>query len=198
LIPKQGTAVLTRTSTVLLQGLKDEMNHAAWGEFDARYRPMLMGVARRLGLNDADAEDAAQDVVSACAGDYREGRYQRESGRLRDWLGGIMTHKVRDLQRRRHRHDEVVAARATVVEDDDVHAAMDEECMQALLRQSLEEVRQSVSPQMYESFELSALQLWPAQQVAQRLGISVDAVYQNKTRVLQRLREILPAMEEIW
>jgi len=193
--------LLTRTSTILLEGLKDHSNGTAWGEFDARYRPLLMAVGRRLGLSSPDAEDAAQEALSAFTQDYRVGRYQRERGRLRDWLTGIMTHKVRDLQRKQDRHGKLVAASAAEAVDaldESVRTAMDQEWTRATLRQCLEEIRQDVSPQMFESFELSTLQLWPARQVAQRLGISVDLVYQNKTRVLQRLRELLPRMEESW
>jgi len=192
--------VLTRTSTILLEGIKDGGNQSAWREFDARYRPLLMAVARRLNLSDADAEDAAQEALAAFTRGYRQGSYRRQQGRLRDWLTGIMAHKVRDVQRQRQRREEVLAAVATELEDCDqsVRAAMEVEWTRATLRQCLEEIRQDVSPLMYESFELSALQLWPARQVAERLGITIDAVYQNKTRVLVRLRELLPRMEEAW
>jgi RNA polymerase sigma-70 factor, ECF subfamily len=194
-------SVLTRTSTILLEGLKDLSNGAAWQEFEARYRPLLLAVGRRLGLTEADAEDAAQETVAAFLRDNREGRYSRERGRLRDWLAGIMSHKVRDLQRRQVREDKLLReqpAASDGAEDERIHAVMEEEWGKATLRMCLEEVRKEVAPQMYESFELSALRLWPAGQVAKRLGISVDAVYQNKSRVLQAIRELLPKMEEIW
>jgi hypothetical protein len=34
--------------------------------------------------------------------------------------------------------------------------------------------------------------------VAQRLGMSADLVYQNKRRVLLRIRELLPQVEDSW
>jgi DNA-directed RNA polymerase specialized sigma24 family protein len=43
---------------------------------------------------------------------------------------------------------------------------------------------------------LFALQQWPAEQVARRLGISVDLVYQNKRRMLARIRQLLTEMGE--
>lgn len=190
--------MLTRTRTILLEGLKDLANRDAWREFDARYRPLLMAAARRLGLPEADAEDAVQEALSSFTQHYRDGRYQREQGRLRDWLAGIMTHKVRDLQRRRSNQDRLLQNAPPPAAAGEVAAALDQEWTNAILRQSLEQVRQEVSPRMYESFELSALRLWPAQQVAGHLGISVDAVYQNKRRIMLRLREVLPAMEELW
>jgi RNA polymerase sigma factor (sigma-70 family) len=192
--------VLTRTRTVLLEGLKDLANREAWTEFDARYRPLLMGAARRLRLPDADGEDAVQETLTAFMEQYRAGAYAREKGRLRDWLAGIMTHKVRDVQRRRGQHEKLIRAAPPPRDADDglLQAAIEQEWTDAVLRQSLERVRQEISPRMMESFELSALRLWPAAQVAQRLGISLDAVYQNKRRVLQRLKEVMPAVEEFW
>jgi len=188
---------------MLLEGLKDPSSRAHWEEFDCRYRPLLLAVARRLGLNPVDAEDAAQETVTAFLLQYREGRYDREQGRLRDWRSGIMAHKVRDAQRRIHRQKLHVpeAASGEAIEqlaDPAVRTTMEQEWSRALLRQCLDEIRREVTPQTFESFELYALHQWPAQQVAKRLGISLDVVYQNKRRVLQRIREILPTMEQTW
>src|SRR5262245_26130520 len=44
----------TRTTTALLEGLEDAANAPAWQAFDQRYRPLLIGLARRLGLTDDD------------------------------------------------------------------------------------------------------------------------------------------------
>jgi len=191
--------VITRTSTVLLEGLKDSSSEDAWREFDARYRPLLLAVARRLGLDPVEAEDAVQETLTAFLIEYRQGRYSRDKGRLRDWLGGILTHKVRDAQRRqqRRRTAEPEAARAESVEAT-VHAALEQEWSAAVLRQCLHTVSQEVSPSMYESFELFVLQQRPAAEVAQRLGISPESVYQNKRRVLQRIRLLMPEMEAQW
>jgi len=188
---------------MLLEGLKDPASQAHWEEFDSRYRPLLLAVGRRLGLNPVDAEDAAQETATAFLVQYREGRYSREKGRLRDWLAGIMAHKVRDAQRRLHRQRALVSDRDATsaieqIADPSVQAAMEQEWSRAVVRQCLEDIRSEVSPQAFESFELYALQQWPAQQVSQRLGISADVVYQNKRRILKRVRELLPGMEEAW
>jgi len=48
----------TRTSSTLLEGLKDPADRTSWIEFDRRYRPLVFLVARRMGLQAVDAEDA--------------------------------------------------------------------------------------------------------------------------------------------
>ena len=195
--------MITRTSTLFLKRITDLSDHAAWQQFDERYRPILMSVGKRLGLGSIDAEDAAQETLAAFLVDYRAGRYKREMGRLRDWLAGIMSHKVRDSQRRAQRQSALIGAAGTApsvesIEDKSVELAMQKEWLAAALRHTLDLVRQECSPDMFESFELFALQQWPAARVAQRLGISADSVYQNKRRVLLRIRELLPQVEDSW
>ena len=73
-------AEASRTTTALLNNLHDEHNDAAWREFDDRYRPILLGFSRRLGLPDADAVDVAQETMIQFIKEYREGKYDRERG----------------------------------------------------------------------------------------------------------------------
>jgi len=196
--------VHTKTSTALLEHLKDTASQASWHAFDARYRPLILAVGRRLGLQDADAEDAAQETLSAFVEAYRQGRYQRQKGRLRDWLSGIARNKIRDVYRKRSNQEKLVPDRTGVtsfwdqIEDQNVDPIWEEEWRKAVLRQCLLEVRQQVSPRTFEAFELFALKRQPAAQVAVHLGVSQDVVYQSKSRVLVRIRELLPDMQEVW
>ena len=196
--------LLTQTSTILLEGLKDSANQSAWSEFDRRYRPLILAAAQRMGLNAEDAQDAAQETLAAFLEAYRQDKYSRQAGRLRDFLRGIAIHKVRDIQRRRGRQEKSISDKTdeanwlSQLPDDQARQTWDEEWSKAVLRRCLAEVRPEVSPQQYEAFELFALYQWPAGKVAGQLGISVDSVYQSKHRVLERIRQILPKIEEIW
>ena len=198
----KGNPTITRTSTILLEGLKDRTDDKVWREFDSRYRPILLAVGRRLGLSPADSEDAAQETLVAFLAEYQAGGYQRHAGRLRDWLAGIMTHKVQDSRRRSTRQQQMLrdaAENGDLARDEPcVERAMEEEWHGALLRQCLERVRMEVAPQTIESFEMFALQQRPAEQVARQLGVTIDVVYQNKRRVLLRIRELLPELEKSW
>ncbi len=196
--------MLTQTHTSLLIGLRDRNNDAVWSEFFARYHPLLVAFARRLGLSEQDAEDAAQETLMAFVSAYREGGYDRDKGRLRTWLFGIASHKARDVQRRR--------GRALVVGDDsgttgfldripdDEHASRiwDAEWQQAIVRKCLEEVRGQVQAKTFQAFELFALKGWPAERVGEHLGMTENAVWIAKNRVLSRLRELQKYMEENW
>ena len=67
--------MLTRPTTALLEALLDPADDEIWQDFDRRYRPILIAFARRLGLPDEDAADAAHDTLLRILGpDHAETR----------------------------------------------------------------------------------------------------------------------------
>ena len=68
------------TSSTLLESLKDAGNDALWRQFDARYRPIVTAVVRRMGLSDEDAAEVAQQTLAEFAQAYRVGKYERGRG----------------------------------------------------------------------------------------------------------------------
>ncbi|MDM7998830.1 MAG: sigma-70 family RNA polymerase sigma factor [Dehalococcoidia bacterium] len=195
--------MITTTSTSLLAGLHDRGNERAWGEFDARYHPLLISFGRRLGLAEHDAYDAAQETLLAFAEAYRQGRYDREKGRLRTWLYGIATNKIRDLQRRRAREIVGDAADRTglmeqIPDEHTMSEAWEAEWQAAVLAACTEEVRHQVEASTMQAFELFVLKGRPGEEVAQHLGISRDAVFKAKRRVLTRMREVYDRLQADW
>ena len=85
---------LSSTSTNLLIGLGDLSNDKVWSTFCSRYQAVIMSFARRAGLSEQDAQDAAQDTLLAFADSYRRGKYNRDKGHLRTWLFSIAMHKI--------------------------------------------------------------------------------------------------------
>jgi RNA polymerase sigma-70 factor (ECF subfamily) len=193
----------TRTSTALLEGLRDPANAAAWEAWVARYRPLVMRYARRVGLGADDAEDAAQAILLAFSSAYREGRYDRERGRLRTWLFGIAVNQVRAARRSRRDavpHDTAAeeAAFGALAAPSEQEVAWEAEWRDAVLRECLERVRAEVESRTFRAFELVAREGRDPADVGRELGLSRDAVYAAKRRVLRRVRELAPAVDEIW
>ena len=91
----------TRTTTHLLEGLFDPAADSVWQEFDRRYRPIIVGLARKMGLADEDAADVAQETLVRFIKAYRAGQYHREKGRLRSWIIGIAIYRIADARRAR-------------------------------------------------------------------------------------------------
>lgn len=191
----------TRTSTSLLEGLRDTGDVGRWTEYVGRYRPSIVAWAQRAGVPPADAEDVAQASLLAFCNAFLGGRYDREKGRLRAWLFGIV-HKEVQAWRRRRRVGELPAAAAPPDAADEapheLERMWEEEWHAAVLRQCMDVVRREVQASTARAFELYVLQERPPEEVAGELGMTVNAVYGAKRRVLERVRELMPLMEEIW
>lgn len=82
----------TRTTTRLLDALREPSNEPAWAQIDARYRPVICGMAMRLGFSHADAEEIARRTLAEFVRVYRAGRYDLAKGRLSSWILGIAHH----------------------------------------------------------------------------------------------------------
>jgi len=191
-------AAATRTSTQLLKQLASAGNQRAWEEFVTRYRPMLVRYGRRVGLSAADADDFAQNTLMAFAESYRNGRYDRSRGRLRDWMWGIARRQLAALRRGERRAARQRERAPVAASPEGLHASFDDEWRRAVISACLEQVRLTVEERTFRAFELFALQGAPAAVVAEQLELTENAVFQAKRRVLRKLREALPAMDESW
>lgn len=189
--------MLSRTSTTLLAGLDDPRNEPAWRRFLDRYKPMLLSYAKRVGLSDADAQDVVADTLAAFVQAYRAGKYDRQRGRLKSWLGGIIRHSI--SKRRARRTPASLDAGAEggshgswePAATGDADEAFDREWQLERLGEALALLRRESDPNTYQAFDLYALKDWPVEKVASFLGMTPNAVYINKTRTLKRLREIV-------
>lgn len=185
-IPTDGSFV---TTTRMLEALADRSNHAAWEAFVQRYRPVVVGYARKLGVSAADHEDVAQQVLAEFARGLAAGSYQRGKGRLRAWLFGIARNQVR-LWRRQHAARHSSLPEQGVESDDAIAEALwEREWQDHILRRSMEALKAVVTPQTLEAFAMFAIEGVPAEVVAQQLGMTPNAVFGAKRRVLEKLRE---------
>lgn len=189
--------MLTRTTTQLIEDLRDPGNGTAWGGFDARYRPVLIAFARRIGFSTDDAAELAQQTLSEFARAYLDGKYERDKGRLSSWLLGIARNVGLSMRRTRGVHREGGDSR--IVEFPDDEAASDiwrVERRRAILADAVEQLfaTSRADAATLRAFELFALRGVPADEVAAQCGIGVDSVYLAKNRLTRRLREIVDAI----
>ncbi len=185
------------TSTTLLQGLENPRNGRAWGRFYARYTSMLLFFAKRVGMSDSDAQDVVAETLTTFITAYRSGRYRRERGRLKSWLGGIAQNKIhKHHARRAHTSLDGAATFGSVrplepVAPDAVREAYEREWALEQLNMAIESLRRESDPNTYQAFDLYALKEWPVAKVAAFLKTTPNAIYISKTRMLRRLRIIL-------
>ncbi|MCH7796945.1 MAG: sigma-70 family RNA polymerase sigma factor [Planctomycetes bacterium] len=193
--------MLTRTTTAMLEALLDPADDEVWRDFDHRYRPILVAFARRLGLPAEDAADAAQETLTRFVRSYRDGKYDRDRGRLRSWIIGIARHCVYDIHQRRATDPKRgMSAISELPDESTINAMWDEECEHEILRQGISELRQQTRTEegTIRAFEMLAFDGRTPAEVAKELSISVNDVYLAKHRCLKRLREILGHLKHLY
>ncbi len=194
--------IKSKTTTALLEGLLESHNDELWAEFDLRYRPVLLGLARRFGLTLADAEDVAQEALVRFVRHYRAGKYDRQRGRLRSWLVGIARNCILDALRARTARRER-RGQSAIVElpgSDELEQLWDEQCRQAIVRRALRELREQTrsDPRTVEAFERVVFGQQKPAEVAEQLGMSLDSVYAAKSRCTKHLRTIVAQLNEAY
>ena len=191
---------LDRTTTALLAALHDSSNAAAWESFDRRYRPVLIGFARSCGLSDHDAAELAQSSIVRFIEQYRDGKYDRDRGRLGAWLVTIAKYRLLDMRRKKASMPVAQGECAIVNLDDDrsVGDAYDTQRRLAILREALQELSEKTKtdPKTIRAFELLYYHGMSAQAVAADLGMQPQEVYLAKSRVAARIREIVSRIEK--
>lgn len=191
---------ISRTTTELLDGLVDPENAPIWERFDRRYRPLLFAVAHRLGLGDADAADVAQDVLATFVREFRDGRYDRSRGRLRQWLLAFLRARVIDRHRRRARRGADAALPSELPDERSVTDAWERERRMLLLRSALDELRSTsrTDPRTIGVFELLYMHGMSPTAAAGELGLTVEEIYVARSRVAGRIRAIVKRLDDCW
>ena len=188
-----------RTTTALLQDLRDPANEAVWRGFDARYRPVLVALARRFGLGNEDAADTAQEALVQFVRSYRAGNYERGRGRLSSWIMGIARNCIIDQQRARaaRREQRGISALAELPGDDCWAEIWDAECDREVLRQAVQVLHTEtrIDAETIRAFELLAFHQLAPSQAAAELGMTLNEVYLAKHRCLKRLRRIVATLQ---
>lgn len=183
------------TTTMVLDSLRNA-EEAAWRHFVERFRPAIVRFARDLDLGRDDAEDVAQETLVDFLRAYNDGGYERERGRLSAWLFGIARRRVQNSRRRAGRRPRLMppGQRTAVLERlpgaGAVRLTWERSWEHAVLEHCLERMRSEVEPRTLEAFEAFAIHGRAAAEVARELGMSSNAVFLAKHRVMRRLVEL--------
>jgi RNA polymerase sigma-70 factor (ECF subfamily) len=182
------------THISLLQRLSDPQDASAWQEFHDRYGELIAGFARRRQLQPADCEDVTQEVLLSLTRTMPGFHYDATKGKFRSYLKTIALHAV--FKRKLQHHGEVdlqhiEQATRAACEDEETEAAWETEWRQYHLRQAMRTVAAEFNAADRQAFQRYAVEGRDAGETAQHLQMSVDQVYQAKSRILRRLSELI-------
>jgi len=186
--------IVHTTHITLLGKLGEDHNPAAWDEFCDRYGDLVRSFARRQGLQAADCDDVLQDVLIALSGSMRRFEYDPAKGKFRSYLKTIALRAIYKKFRQKNRPggqapNEDAAESAAV--DPETDRRWEEEWRQHHLRQAMRTIDAEFSDSDRAAFRLYALGNRGAKETAEALAISVDSVYQAKSRIMARLSALI-------
>ena len=187
---------MSQTSASLLGRLQADPQSPAWGRLVEIYEPLVRGWLRRHDVLTQDADDLVQEVMAVVVRRLPEFEHNRRPGAFRTWLRSIAVNCLRDQWRSRRR-------RPTATGDSDFQELLaqledpasgmsqlwDQEHDRHVTHRLLELLKGEFEGRTWQAFSRVALDGLAPAAVAQELGMTVNAVFIAKSRVLARLRQ---------
>jgi RNA polymerase sigma-70 factor (ECF subfamily) len=184
------------TSATLLERLRDRRDADAWHRLVDLYAPLIRGWAERLNVRGADADDLVQDVLAVVVRRLPEFVHPDRPGAFRGWLRAIAANCARAVWKGRKLNPTAPGGSdfggyLARLEDpaDDFARAWEREHDLHVTRKLLDRIRPDFEPRTWDMFARFVLDGLTADEVADELGTTANAVYIAKSRVLSRLRE---------
>jgi len=165
-----GGLLATRRSLVERLGNWDD--RARWQEFFDTYWKLIYSAARKSGLTDAEAQEVVQETVITVA------KNVAKCARSSDDRATATVERVPDSR---------------VV---DLDALWETEWKENLFEAAIARVKKKIEPKQFQIFDCYVRKEWPAQKVAERLGVNVGQVYLARHRVGALLKKEIRALEK--
>jgi RNA polymerase sigma factor (sigma-70 family) len=189
------------TRESLLMQVQSPANREAWNQFETIYRPVIYRLARRRGLQDADAHDLSQQVLIAVASAI--GRWEKadEHVRFHHWVRRVARNAIVNALSRQP-HDRAVggsSAHELLVEQPGVDPESDPEIeleyRRELYLRAARIVSSDVEPETWRAFEMTVIDNHSIEAAANTLNKSVGTIYAARSRIMRRLREAVQELE---
>lgn len=191
------------TQISLIVRVKDLGDGASWAEFLGIYQPIVFRMARRRGMQEADALDVMQQVFLSISRSIES--WTAEEGRppFRAWLTTIAKNAITKALTRRPRD---LATGASSILDllhevpsaDSAAEELLAEAKQEVVRWAAEQLRPEFSDVTWSIFWQTAIEGIPAAEVAKATGRTPGAIYVARYRVLTRLKQKVLEVSNHW
>ena len=166
----------------------------AWREFLALYRPVVFRIARRRGLQHADAEDLTQRVFAVVGRAIGGFDPDLSRGRFRSWLARIAQNATINMLTRRP--FDAATGGTSVFEildkqlgkDQCPHDILELEFRRGLFRWAAERIRGDFLETTWRAFWMTMVEGQDIAKTASTLGISIGSVYVARSRIVRRLK----------
>jgi RNA polymerase sigma-70 factor (ECF subfamily) len=182
------------THTTLLTRVSKGVDPDAWKDFSDRYLELIRGFAIRYGLQAADCDDVAQEVLLALSKSMTDFIYDPTKGKFRSYLKTVTLRMIfQNLRQKKGQRvlSDIDSAERNAYKSPDVEELWEKEWEQYHVRQAMKRIASEFNEQDRLAFSLYVVKNRPAAETAQQLGLSMDQVYQAKSRILKRLGQLI-------
>src|SRR6266404_8087350 len=202
------TAGLLATRRSLVDRLANWDDQRRWQEFFDTYWKLIYSAARQSGLTDAEAQEVVQETVITVAKKIDKLKYDPAIGSFKGWLLQITRWRIVDQFRKREPGnakrprvaDDRLTATIERVPDShavDLDAVWETEWKENLFEAAIARAKKKVDHRQFQIFDCYVRKEWPAQKVADQLGVSVGQVYLARHRVSAVLKKEIKALEKL-
>lgn len=187
--------------------MKNWNDQSSWQEFFNIYWKLIYGIARKAGLNDAEAQDVVQETMFSVAKHMPAFKYDPAVGSFKAWLFQLTRWRIVDQLRKRGpiaRHEERAddTARTAAIErfadenNPGPDAVWEAEWEKTVLDAAMVRVKGRLDPQKFQIFDFYVNREWPPEKVGRTFKVSVNQVYLVKNRVTEMLRAEVRRLEQ--
>lgn len=175
----------------------------AWHDLVELYGPLVVAWARRTGLDNAAAEDIAQEVFLSVHRSIDQFDPTLPNATFRGWLWRITRNAVLQSMRKPYleaRGGSTANARLAEIPDPLTQELSEDEPPStpddttALVERAMRQIESLVEPTTWQAFLRTTVGGESSTDVAKSLGLTSAAVRKAKSRTLQRLRKQLGDM----
>jgi RNA polymerase sigma factor (sigma-70 family) len=190
------------TRASLLIRVRDPADQSAWHEFVEIYRPVILRMARAKGLQEADAEDLAQQVLFSVAKAVEQREHDSARARFRTWLHRVAHNAILNaLTRGKPDRGTGDTATLAVLKQHESPTGPDSELLRTehrreVFRWAARHVREEFQQDTWNAFWLTAVEGRDIQVVAEELAKNSGAVYAARSRIIRRIQEKVMEYEE--
>jgi RNA polymerase sigma factor (sigma-70 family) len=183
------------TRVTLLARLKKTENNEAWLEFEELYRGFILSLIVRMGINQEDAEDISQAVLTKVWQKIEDFEYNQNKGKFHNWLAAMTRNTVRDFFRTKKNF---ITGRDSVEYQEqyldiekqvlpDIENLAREEWVLHITNLAWNNIKDDIYESKQEVFKMVSQEI-PNREIAQKLGISEASVRVYKAEVFEKMR----------
>ena len=190
------------TRPSLLIRVRDPADQAAWHEFVEIYRPIILRLAQQKGMQEADAEDVAQEVLAAVAKAVEQREHDPKRAKFRTWLNRVANNAILNaLTRGRPDRGSGDSALLAVLHQRESHTGPDSDLLRLeyrreVFRWAARHVRKEFHQDTWDAFWRTAVEGRAVEVVAEELAKNPGAIYAARSRVIRRIQEKVTEYEQ--